>query len=139
MPNQGEQQVPIRPRSSRFILRLLVILAATVVAMVLVVLAWDGTGAATGEIQMRVFLVGWTVAAVVVLAGLLFAGLTPRPVLPLAVQHVVMGVVIGLAAGTTDWATPRLAGWWQLWWTVPLFLAYAGLLTTLRRAPRARS
>ena len=84
--------------------------------------AWDDTGAATGEVPMRIFLVGWAVAAVVTSAGLPFFGpafrrgqLVPRAVPPLVVQHVVMGLVIGLAVGTTDWTALRLAGWWQLW------------------------
>ncbi len=143
MSNQGEQQIPTRPSSFRAILRLLVVLAAIAVAVTLVVGAWDDTGAATGEVPMRIFLVGWAVAAVVILAGFPFAGLVSRrgqlvlrSVLPLAVQHAVMGFVIGLAVGTTDWTALSLAGWWQLWWTVPLLLVYTSLLITLRRSSR---
>lgn len=143
MSNQGERQAPPRASSFGSIPRPLVVLAAIAIAITLVVLAWDDAGAATGMIQMRIFLVGWAVAAVVVLAGLLFAGPVSRPgdrvlrsVPSLAVQHVAVGVVIGLAVGTTDWATLRLAGWWQLWWTVPLLLAYASLLVPSRRSSR---
>jgi len=125
------------------VLRSLGVLAAIAVAIVLVVVAWDDTGSATGEVPMRIFLIGWAVAAVVILAGFLFADLSPRrgepvfrSVLPPAVPHVVMGFVIGLATGTTDWTALRLAGWWQLWWTVPLLLSYAGLLIILRRSSR---
>jgi hypothetical protein len=121
----------------------LVFLAVIIVTIALVVLAWDGAGAATGEIQMRIFLVGWAVAAVVVLAGLLFARPVShlgqavlRSVPSMAVQHVAVGIVLGLAIGTTDWATLRLAGWWLLWWTIPLLLTYAGHLITLRGVSR---
>lgn len=146
MSNQREQQAPNRSGSFRAILRPLVVLAAITVAITLVVGAWDGgTAAATGEVPMRIFLVGWAVAAVVISIGFLFAGFVSRSgqpvahsVLPLAVQHVVMGFVIGLAIGTTDWTVLRFAGWWQLWWTVPLLLSYAGLLITLRRSSRTR-
>lgn len=141
MSNQGEQQVPTRPSSFRALLRLLVVLAAITIAITLVIGAWDDTGAATGEVPMRIFLVGWAVAAVAILAGFPLAGFVsrrgqsvPRSVLPLAMQHAVMGVVIGLAVGTTDWTTLRLAGWWQMWWTVPLLLVYASLLINLRRS-----
>ena len=111
-----------------------------VVAVVLVAGAWDETGVATGQGPMRIFLVGWAVAAVVILSGFAFAGPGPmrRPVLLPAVQHVAAGFVVGLAVGTTDWTALRLAGWWQLWWTVPLVLAYAGFLVTLYRSSRNR-
>lgn len=143
MPNQREQQAPTRSGSFRATLRPLVVLAAIAVAITLVVWAWDGTGAATGEVPMRIFFVGWAVAAVAISAGFLFADLAARhgqpvsrSVPPLTVQHLVMGFVIGLAVGTTDWTSLRLAGWWQLWWTVPLLLSYAGFLITLRRSSR---
>lgn len=146
MSDRREQQLSARSEPFGAILRLSVALVAIIVTIALVVLAWAGTGAATSAIQMRIFLVGWAVAAVViVLAGLLFAGPVSRPgrrvlrLMPsLAVQHVAVGVVIGLAVGTTDWTDLRLAGWWQLWWTVPLLLAYASHLITLRRSPRTR-
>jgi hypothetical protein len=113
-----QREQPSLTGSFGAVLRHLVVLAGIVVALALVVLAWDGTGAATGLIQMRIFLVGWAVATVVVLAGLLFAGSASRArwralrtVSPLTAQHLAVGVVIGLAIGTTDWATLRLVGW----------------------------
>lgn len=136
--NHEERRVSARSSSFRDILLSLATLAAIIVAIALVVETWDDTGAATGEVPMRIFLVGWAVAAVVISAGLAFTGLVRRPVLPLAVQHVAVGLVIGLAVGTTDWTALRLAKWWQLWWTVPLLLAYASLLITLQRSPRTR-
>jgi hypothetical protein len=84
---------------------------------------------------MRIFLVGWAVAAVIVSAGVVFS----LSVLPLAVLYVTMGLVIGLAIGTTDWTDLHLAGWWQMWWTVPLILVYASLLLILRRSTRSSS
>lgn len=145
MSNQREH-TPVGPASFRTVPRLLVALVAIAVAVTLVALAWGNTGAATGAVSMRIFLVGWSVAAIVVLSESLFAGLAsrygqpaPRSVVPLAVQHVAVGSVIGLAIGTTDWTALRLAGWWQLWWTVPLLLSYAGLLLTLRRSRRTRT
>ena len=138
MSNEREQQVSTRSNSFKALLRPLVALAAIVVVIALVVGTWNDTVAATGEIPMRIFLVGWAAAAVVISAGFVSVGLVSRPVLPLAVQHVAVGLVIGLAVGTTDWTTLHLAGWWQLWWTVPLLLVYAGLLITLRRSSRTR-
>ena len=142
MPNQGEERIPSRSSSLRAILRPLVALAAAVVAIVLVAGTWDdtgvATGVATGQGPMRIFLVGWAVAAVIILSGFAFTGPMRRPVLLPAVQHVAAGFVVGLAVGTTDWTALRLTGWWQLWWTVPLVLAYAGLLVTLRRPSRNR-
>ena len=126
MPNQGEERIPSRSSSLRAILRPLVALAAAVVAIVLVAGTWDDTGVATGQGPMRIFLVGWAVAAVIILSGFAFTGPMRRPVLLPAVQHVAAGFVVGLAVGTMDWTALRLTGWWQLWWTVPLLLAYAG-------------
>lgn len=139
MSNQGEQQITSRSSSLRALLLPLVAIVAAVVAIALVAGTWDRTGAATGDVPMRIFLVGWAVAAVVILSGFAFAGPRHRPALLPAVQHVAVGFVVGLAVGTTDWTALRLAGWWQLWWTVPLLLAYAGLFVTLRRTPRAGS
>ena len=143
MSDQREQQVSAGARSFRATLALPVALAAIAAAIILVVLAWGDTDAATGAVPMRIFLVGWAIAAVVGSADFLAAGLVSRreqpmsgPVLPPVIQHVVMGFVMGLAVGTTDWTSLRLAGWWQLWWTVPLLLSYAGLLITLRRSSR---
>jgi hypothetical protein len=138
MSNEREQQIPTRSNPFKAVLRPLIALAAIAVVIALVAGTWNDTGAATGEVPMRIFLVGWAAAAIVISAGAAFAGLVPRPVLPLAVHHVAVGLVIGLAIGTTDWTTLRLAGWWQLWWTVPLLLVYASLLISLRRSARTQ-
>lgn len=136
MSNRGEQQFSTRLSSFRAVLRSSGALAVIAVAIALVVGIWDDTGAATGEIPMRIFLVGWTVAVFIISAGFALASFVPRSVIPLAAQHLAVGFVIGLAVGTTDWTTLRLAGWWQLWWTVPLLLVYASLLITRRRSAR---
>lgn len=140
MTDREGQRVSARPGSFRAILKLLAVLAAIAVAMTMVFLAWGDTGAATSAVHMRIFFVGWALAALVISTGFLFRGLASRPgwsesrsALLLVVQHVAMGFVVGLAVGTTDWTALRPAGWWQLWWTVPLLLSYAGLLFTLRR------
>lgn len=133
MSNQ-EQQVPTRSGSFGAFLRPIVALAASVVAVVLAVTVWNGGGTASGEVQMRIFLVGWAVAAVIFSARFAFA----RTVLPPAMLHVAAGLVIGLAIGTTDWTDLRLAGWWQMWWTFPLLLVYVSLLVSLRRSARTR-
>jgi hypothetical protein len=86
MPNQGEERIPSRSSSLRAILRPLVALAAAVVAIVLVAGTWDDTGVATGQGPMRIFLVGWAVAAVIILSGFAFTGPMRRPVLLPAVQ-----------------------------------------------------
>lgn len=122
------------------------ILALTV-ATSLVALAWNSTGAATGLVQMRIFLVGWAVAAVMtVAAGLLPAGTISRrdgrgsgslTAMELS-YHLVVGCVVGLAIGTTDWSNLHIVGWWQMWWTVPLVLGYLGNLAALRRRRQAR-
>ena len=130
-----EQQVSARSGSFGTALRPAVALAASVVAVILVATVWNDDGAATGEVSMRIFLVGWAVAAVVMSVGVV----SSRSVLPLAVLHVTMGVVIGLAIGTTDWTALHLAGWWQMWWTVPLILVYASLLVRVRRSTRSSS
>lgn len=120
------------------VLRPLLALVAVAVALILAIPAWDGIGAATDETSRRIFLVGWVVAVAVVAAGIASVPLLSRYALPLTVQHVVIGIVVGLAIGTTDWATLHFAGWWQLWWTVPLLLTYAGHLITLRGSSRTR-
>lgn len=144
MPNQRNQQLSDRMSSFGAILRLLASLVVIAVAIALVVLAWNDSGAATGDVSMRIFLVGLVVGAVIISTGFSFTNrvfrrgqATPRPVLPLAVHHVVMGFVIGLAVGTTDWTDLRFAGWWQFWWTIPLLLLYASLLIKLRRSVRS--
>ncbi len=94
---------------------------------------------------MRIFLIGWAAATVVVLAGLLFAGPASRPGRRVlrpspspAVRHMAVGGVIGLAVGTTDWTDLSLARRWQLWWAVPMLLAYAGHLIPPRGLSRTR-
>jgi hypothetical protein len=146
MSNQREQRLSTGAGSLRAIPSLLVDLAAITVAITLVILAWNDTAAATGEVPMRIFLVGWAVAIVIVWDGFPFTELVSRreepvyrSVLPAAVHHVAVGAVIGLAVGTTDWTDLRFAGWWQLWWTVPLLLAYASRLRSLQRLSRRRS
>jgi hypothetical protein len=130
-----EQQVSTRSGSFGTALRPVVAFAASLVSVILVATVWNDDGAATGQVSMRIFLVGWAVAAVIVSAGVVFG----RSVLPLAVLHVTMGLVIGLAIGTTEWTDLHLAGWWQIWWTVPLILVYASLLVSLRRFTRSSS
>lgn len=141
-----ERQVSTRSGAFGTILRLLFAIAAFAVAAVLVAGAWDDAGAATGKLPTRIFLVGWAISVGVISTGFASAGLLPRhgrpasrPILPLAVLHVVVGLVVGLAVGTTDWTTLRLAGWWQLWWTIPLLLLYAGSLIASRRSSRTLS
>lgn len=121
------------------LLPVLVSVVAVAVAIIMVVGTWNDTGAATGELSMRIFLVGWMVSAVIILSGF---SLAPRVshrgrsssllALLSVVCHVAVGVVVGLAVGTTDWTELQFAGWWQLWWTVPLLLLYAGFLVNLR-------
>jgi hypothetical protein len=139
MSNQGEQSYN-RAGLWGLIRSLLVSLAYIVVAMALVVSAWNDTGAATNEVSMRIFLVGFAVGAVVIVAGSVLVEKLSRhgqsalvSGLSLTLQHLAIGIVIGLAIGTTDWANLRLAGWWQLWWMVPLMLAYVSLVLARRR------
>lgn len=133
MSNQ-QRQARLGSATSMNVLRSLLALLAVAVAVILVVLAWDGIGAATDETHWRIFLVGW-VGAVAVMAAVIFL---PHSALPLAVQHVVIGIVVGLAIGTTDWTDLSMDGWWQLWWTVPLLLSYLGFLVTRWRRPRTQ-
>ncbi|AHY45605.1 Hypothetical Protein RradSPS_0322 [Rubrobacter radiotolerans] len=96
---------------------------------------------ATGRVQMRLFLAGWGLTAVLLAAGFLFGGFGrqrsgSRPALPSGVYSWATGVVVGLAVGTTDWSAPSFVGWWQFWWTVPLLAAYLGLSGALRRDRR---
>jgi hypothetical protein len=143
MPDQREQRLSTGAGSLRAIPRPLVDLAGVAIAITLVVLAWDNTAAATGDVPMRIFLISWAIAAVIIWDGFPLTALVSRQeepvyrsVLPVAVHHVAIGVVIGLAVGTTDWTNLQFAGWWQLWWTVPLLMAYASRLATLRRSSR---
>lgn len=99
---------------------------------------------------MRIFLVGWGVAAVILSIESLFRDFmsrwrqdrAERRLLP-AVHYVVIGVVIGLAVGTTDWTDLQFAGDRQMWLqpvlTVPLLLGYSGYLRGLQRSSRSRS
>lgn len=127
-------------------LRSLVDLAGIALAITLVVLAWNDTGAATSDLAMRIFLVGFAAAAIIIWIQLPFpftfhlsrrGQSVHRSVLPLTVHHVTMGVVVGLAIGTTDWTDLRLTGWWQFWWTIPLLIAYSSLLFSRRRFSRS--
>ena len=114
---------------------------ALAITMGLVALAWNSTGTATGIVQMRIFLVGWAVAAVMTVAVRLLSGTISRrdsrgfgsqTAMELS-YHLVVGCVVGLAIGTTEWSNLHIVGWWQLWWTVPLVLGYLGNLAALRR------
>lgn len=143
MSNQRGHQLHRGTGAIVGILRPLVGLVVIAIAIVLVVGTWDDTQSATGELPMRIFLVGWMVAAVIISTGFPLATFISRRRQPGSrsmslsiVYHVAVGVVIGLAIGTTDWTVLRFAGWWQLWWTLPLLLLYASLLLTLRRAAR---
>jgi hypothetical protein len=115
------------------VLRPLLALVAVAVTLILAILAWDSVGATTSEISWRIFLVGWVGAVAVIAAG------SATAALPLAVQHIAVGLVAGLAIGTTDWTNLSLGEWWQLWWTVPLLLFYASLLVASRRSSRTSS
>lgn len=141
MMDHRDQQLSNRSSSLGAALRLLASLAVIVVAIALVVLAWDDTGAATGDLPMRIFLVGLAVGAVIISTGFSYTNRVLRRrqtslsmVLPMTVHHVVMGFVIGLAVGTTDWTDLRFAGWWQFGWTVPLLMVYVSLLVARRRS-----
>jgi hypothetical protein len=143
MSDQREQRLSTGAGSLRAIPWPIVDLAAIALAITLVVLAWDNTAAATTDVAMRLFLIGWAVAAVIVSVGIPFTGgvsgwgrSISRSELPPAVYHVLVGLVIGLAAGTTDRGALQLAGWWQLWWTVPLLMAYVSRVILLRRSWR---
>ncbi len=145
MSNPRDRQFSARIRLFKAIVRALGDLAGIALAITLVVLAWDDTGAATGDVPMRIFLVGFAVAAIIIWIQLPFPFTflvsrreqpVPRLTLPPAMHHVAMGAVIGLAVGTTDWTTLRFAGWWQLWWTVPLLIAYSSLAITRQRSSR---
>ncbi|WP_273843774.1 hypothetical protein [Rubrobacter calidifluminis] len=96
--------------------------------------------------QMRIFLVGWAVAAVMTVAVRLLSGTISRrdgrgsgslTAMELS-YHLVVGCAVGLAIGTTDWSNLQIVGWWQLWWTVPLVLGYLGNLAALRRRRQGR-
>ena len=146
MPTVRDQEQPGNVNGSGFgsALRVLAALSVTAVAAALVFMAWGSTETATSEVHGKIFLVGWAVAAVVIAAGFLITDLASRPrglaahaVSSLTAQHLAVGFVVGLAIGTTDWETLRLAGWWQFWWTGPLLLAYGGLLGRSRRSSRA--
>lgn len=146
MSSQREHHSSASTSLLRAIPRPLIDLAGVALAIALVIVAWNDTGAATGEVPMRVFLVGFAIAASVIWVGSSFAGpqssrhgrSVSRSVVPPSVQHLVMGIVIGLAVGTTDWTSLQLAGWWQFWWTAPLLLAYVSLLVIRRRASGSR-
>lgn len=92
---------------------------------------------------MRIFLVGFAVGAIVIVAGSSLVKLLAchgqlvlASNLPMTLQHLAMGMVLGLAVGTTDWTNLSLVGWWQLWWTVALLLLYIAFLAQLRKASR---
>jgi hypothetical protein len=144
MSNHRGQQFSARMRSLWATLHPLFDLAWIALAITLVVLAWDNTAAATGEVPMRIFLVGWGVAAVILSVESLFGYLAfhreheraERRLLPLAMHYVVIGAVIGLAVGTTDWTDLQFAGDRQMWLqpllTVPLLLGYFAHLRSLQ-------
>lgn len=129
----NQQQSRSESAILRNFLRILPAGAAVAVAIILVALAWDGVGAAADETSWRIFLVGWAGAVAMMAAGFAVTLLSPRSALPLAALHVVIGLVVGLAIGTTDWTALSLGGWWQLWWTVPLLLFHVGFFATIRR------
>lgn len=142
MSDQGSQSHN-RTSLPRQLLPVLISVLAVAVAIIMVVGTWNDTGAATGELPMRIFLVGWMASAVVILSGFSLAPRVSRRdqpsslLAPLSIVcHVAAGVLLGLAVGTTDWTDLQLAGWWQLWWTVPILLLYASFVVNLRRRSR---
>lgn len=122
-------------------MRLVLALVAVVVAVVLVVATWNDARAAD-VVSMRIFLVGWGVAAAVFVSFSFVDGAfgdgrsASRSAALAAVLHMTAGLLIGLAVGTTDWISLQLNGWWQLWLTVPLLLLYVALLANLRTTSR---
>lgn len=148
MANQREQQLSARMRSLWATLRPLFELAWVALAITLVVLVWNDAAAATGEISWRIFLVGWAMAAIIpsvesLLNDLVYLRGQERAErrLPPAVHYMVVGMVIGLAVGTTDWTDLPPTGFRQPWlqpWllTVLLLLVYANDLVRLRRHTR---
>lgn len=144
MSDQRNQLLPDRARALIVIARPLLEFAWIAIALTLVILGWNMTGAATGEVSLRIFLVGWAAASIVLSVEFLFNDLTSlrrrsrvELRLPWAVHYVAIGAVVGLAVGTTDWTDLRFEPdqiWLQLVLTVPLLLAYTIHLVRLQRS-----
>jgi hypothetical protein len=84
-------------------------------------MTWDDAGASTSVLHHRIFLLGvalvWAVVAVT-LALVPWWGQVRTWLI--AAHLLIMGLYIGLAIATTDWADWTARGWWQGWWALPL-------------------
>lgn len=85
MSDQRKRQFSNRARPLKGILRFAFGLVGIAIAILMVVLTWNDTAAATGDVPMRIFFVGWAVAAVILSVEFLFTDLLSRR-LPLAVH-----------------------------------------------------
>ena len=107
-----------------------------VIGTVLISMTWDDAGASTSLLYHRIFLMG--VALVWALCALTFA-LVPwwgqaRTWL-IAAHLLIMGLYVGLAIATTNWAGFPMRGWWQFWWAYPLLAGQIQQVLKLLRVP----
>ncbi|TQN30245.1 hypothetical protein FHX37_0107 [Haloactinospora alba] len=86
--------------------------------------AWFRDAAVPDPRTHRMFLVVWTVGGLLLagdLAGRRGIGGAPRLLSPL--HRVYVGLLAGIAVGTTVWSQPGPAFWHQLWWSGPITVA----------------
>ena len=105
--------------------------------------AWDDAGASASLLHHRMFLMG---------VALVWANITVTLALVpwwgqvrtwlIAAHLLTMGLYIGLAIATTDWADWTARGWWQGWWAFPILGGQIQQILKLLRVrpnPRGRS
>jgi hypothetical protein len=97
---------------------------------------WDDASASTSVLHQRIFMMG---VALVWVVGAVTLALVPWwkqvGAWLIAAHLVTMGLYIGLAIATTNWAGLTMRGWWQFWWAYPLL---GGQIQQVLKLLRAR-
>jgi len=97
---------------------------------------WNEAAASTSVLHHHIFLMGvalvWAVSAVT-LALVPWWGQARTWLI--AAHLLIMGLYIGLAIATTDWADWTARGWWQGWWAFPLIGGQIQQVLKLLRVP----
>ena len=128
--SQGSLSVIERIPSARYAVVLLLVVIGAVVLWT----GWDDASASRSILHHRMFLIGSALVWAVVAVTLALVPWWDETRAWLIAAHlVIMGLYIGLAIATTDWADWTLRRWWQWWWTYPLMAAQIQQVLKLSR------
>jgi len=98
---------------------------------------WNELGGSVSLIHSRVFSIAWSAVGLMMALSVYLTPHWRQVGTRLVMANLVtLGLYLGIAIGTTDWANWPLDRWWQAWATVPLL---AGVLPLIRNIANSQS